>query len=97
MGQDGLVAHFKQSLPGRFVRVALDPHGLRRIVGNIDRGQDVGADEFYGITHVHVAGLVAEPVIAVEDGAVESAHAETIGRRGRLRCGRGCCDGMCAK
>lgn len=62
---------------------------MNGLVCNSPGGQDESADPFYDIVHVHIASLIAEAMIAVEDGTVHGAHTHAVSGGGDAVGGEG--------
>src|ERR1700722_2311494 len=77
--KNGMLRRWVKRLPGLLILIAGGPVRLSEIVSDGRSGEDVGANPLDDIVHVHIAGLVAESVIAVEDGAVHGAHPHAVG------------------
>lgn len=73
----------------RFIRIAFGPLGLRRIICNVLRGKDVGADEFDDIGKVHIADLVASFMIVFFYLIIPAFYTQAVGWRGDAHFGQG--------
>jgi hypothetical protein len=79
-----------EGLPCFLVGVARCPSGLFGLVGDGPGCKNIGADPFDDIVHIHIAGLVAQAMVSVEDGAVHGAHTHAVCGGGDAVEGEGC-------